>query len=423
MTYSEKMLEALEKEDLIEAQLMFHEALKSDGDDVLQALAEELLSRGFLDESEEILKRLAEKTPEKSELYIPLAEIAIENNAIDAAFEYLDRVYPQDACYPESLLVAADLYQVLDMPEVSEMKLKEAQKLLPDESILEFALGELYYTTERFEEALMSYQKLKSEGIEDFPGILMDERIGASLSMLGKFEEAVPFLEAAVEKSATDDRLFQLGFIYFQMKEYQKAIDYFQQLQVLNPEYQSLYLYLAEALQEEERLEEAQLVLEEGIEMNPYQVDLLHLAAENTYRLHDPQASEDYLKQALELDDKHDDTLLTLSNLYLNEGRFEEVIDTIEEMEESGNPYAEWNLAHAYDALEDYDTAAVHYDQAALELEHEPDFLKEYGIFLREEGQLEKAKKMLSHYLHHEPGDMEVVSILDDLERGDEDEY
>jgi hypothetical protein len=41
--------------------------------------------------------------------------------------------------------------------------------------------------------------------------------------------------------------------------------------------------------------------------------------------------------------------------------------------------------------------------------------MKEYGIFLREEGRLEEARHLLSHYLAHEPGDLEVQSILDDL--------
>ncbi len=56
------------------------------------------------------------------------------------------------------------------------------------------------------------------------------------------------------------------------------------QLKTLNPHYQSLYLYLAEALQEEEQLEEAKAVIEEGIAENPFQVELYQFASENAYR-------------------------------------------------------------------------------------------------------------------------------------------
>lgn len=423
MSYSEKMLDALDKEDLAEAQLMFQKALKEDRKDIQQMLAEELMTRGFLEEAQEILIRLTEQSPENKELYLSLAEIAIENDEIDTAFDYLGHIQPEDDCYPESLLVSADLYQITGIPEVSEAKLKEAQSLLPDEPVITFALGELYFSTEKFPEALKYYQELKEQGINELSGVSLDERIGISLNMAGEFEASIPYFEAAVEENTSDDALFQLAFTYFQLKDYQKAIQYFQQLRTFDPHYQSLYLYLAEAYQEEEMLEEAREAIEAGVKENPYQVDMLHFAAENAYRLHDSESSEKHLLQALELGEKQDETLLTLSNLYLDEGRYEEVIATVERMEESGNPYAEWNLAHAYNALEDYATALVHYEQAAEELAHEPDFLKEYGIFLREEGKLSEAKAMLSHYLHHEPGDMEVESILEDLERGDGDVY
>jgi hypothetical protein len=46
-TYSEKMLRALEEEDLAQAQLMLTKALKEDSGDVLAELGEELLALGF----------------------------------------------------------------------------------------------------------------------------------------------------------------------------------------------------------------------------------------------------------------------------------------------------------------------------------------------------------------------------------------
>ena len=67
---------------------------------------------------------------------------------------------------------------------------------------------------------------------------------------------------------------------------------------------------------------------------------------------------------------------MTLSNLYITEERFEEVITILNDLEETDHPYAEWNLAKAYNELEDFAVAKVHYEQAAQELSHEPEFLK-----------------------------------------------
>lgn len=415
-SYSEKMLQALHEENLAQAQLMLQEAIRKDDDDTLADLGEELLSLGFLEEAKAVFEHLLTIFPDADGLNIPLAEIAIENNLIDDAFVYLEKVDKDSDSYVQSLLVTADLYQVLGIPEVSEAKLKEAQKILPEEPLILFALGELYFVNGQFREAAEMYQTLLDNQVTEISSISMSERLGTSFSMLGEFEEAIPFLEEAVKEEQTDDRLFQLAFTYLQLHENQKVIALLQQLRVLNPHYQSLYFSLGEALQEEEQLEEAREVLAEGIKENPFQVDLYQLASENAYRLHDSAQAELLLKQALELGEKTDETRLTLSNLYLNEQRYDEVIETVNQMEEQGHPYGEWNLAHAYNELEEFDLAKVHFEQAYQELAHEPEFLKEYAVFLREEGQVAKAKELLQHYLQHEPGDNEAQSLLDDIE-------
>jgi tetratricopeptide (TPR) repeat protein len=76
---------------------------------------------------------------------LSLAEIAMENDQIDEAFDYLDRISSESPFYPRALLISADLYQLIGIPEVSEAKLVEAQKLLPQESLIRFALAELYF--------------------------------------------------------------------------------------------------------------------------------------------------------------------------------------------------------------------------------------------------------------------------------------
>lgn len=221
-------------------------------------------------------------------------------------------------------------------------------------------------------------------------------------------------MERALEKERTADRLFQIGFIYYQLHDHQKAINYLQELITLDPQYQSGYYYLADSLKEEELLEEALVAAEEGIKENPYQVELLHLASEIAYRLRDSKKAEELLVQALDSGDKTDETLLTLSNLYLNEEQPDKAIEMISQMDEEDNPYASWNLAQAYNELEDFNAARTFYKQAYEDLAHEPDFLKSYGLFLREDGQLESARAILTSYLQLEPSDLEVQSLLEE---------
>lgn len=346
--------------------------------------------------------------------YLSLAEIAIEEDDIDKAFEYLEQIQPDSENYLESLLVTADLYQVLGIPEVSEAKLLQAKTLAPEEPLITFALAELHFSTNQLGEAINDYGQLQKQGIDEIANISIDERIGSAYSMMGGFEEAIPFLERALEKEHTSDRLFQLGFTYYQLHDHQKAINYLQELETLDPQYQSVYYYLTDSLKEEELLEEALTVAEKGIKENPYQVELLHLASEIAYRLRDSKKAEELLQQALETGEKTDETLLTLSNLYLNEEQPDKAIEMISQMDEEDNPYAAWNLAQAYNELEDFEAAGTYYKQAYEDLAHEPDFLKAYGLFLREDGQIELARKVLTSYLQLEPGDLEVQSLLEE---------
>ena len=56
------------------------------------------------------------------------------------------------------------MYQVLGIPEVSEAKLKEAANLMPEEPLIQFALGELYFTNGQFVEAITRYQSIVESG-------------------------------------------------------------------------------------------------------------------------------------------------------------------------------------------------------------------------------------------------------------------
>src|SRR5699024_12769564 len=81
----------------------------------------------------------------------------------------------------QALLILADLYQVLGMTEVSEAKLKEAARILPDESLIEFALAELYFSINKFDEAQFIYHRLLAKGETAINNVSLQERLGTSL--------------------------------------------------------------------------------------------------------------------------------------------------------------------------------------------------------------------------------------------------
>lgn len=414
MSYSEKMFDALDNQDLEAAQLAFTNALENDPIDVLEALGENLYQLGFVDESKQIFEQLLADDAENEDYLLYLGELAAEEENYDQAFAYFDRIAEDSPAYPEALLDMADIYQVLELPEVAEAKLKKAQELLPEDAVVKFALAELLYSLNRFLEAAQLYQDLLNDDEKEIGKVNLEERFGISLAMSGKFEEAVAPLSHVLEEKETEDRLFYLAYTYQQINEDERAIALYRRLLNYNPEYTTVYVNLGKLLQKQELLDEAQDVLLQGVKYAPFQADLFLLAAENSYRLHDTAKAEELLTSALETGQQEEEVTFALANLYANQEKFSEVIALYKE-HPSDLPQALWDQARAYNGLEDYDEAFKLYALAYAGLKEEPSFIREYGLFLREEGRIKEARQLLRHYLTLVPDDEDVIDVLDEL--------
>lgn len=413
MSNSKEMLEALSNGDLVAAQVAFEKAQKEDLPEERFQLADNLFQLGFMEEAQTLYEKLFEEFPEEETLKISLAEIAIENDELDTAFNYLESIEETSELYAQSLITQADIYQVLNIPEVSESKLKQAKAYLPNEPLLDLSIAELYFATEEYARAIEAYKELKSAFKEKESPISLDERIGVAYSRIGNFEEAVTYLEQAIEEEETVERLFQLALTFYQLEENERGIDLLNQVRLMDSEFIQVYYPLAQILHDEGRHEEAIEVIEEGISQNPYETALYHLASETSYHLGDKEQAKQYLEEVISLEIDADLSKIRLSELLLKEEDYEEVIRLIESLETNDQPLAEWMLAQAYNGLEEFEKAATFYDKVKEVLIDEPDFVKDYGLFLREEGKLQESNQLLTHYLNLVPGDIEVASLID----------
>jgi tetratricopeptide (TPR) repeat protein len=181
------MLEALSKGDLVGAQVAFEKAQKEDLPEEIFQLADNLFQLGFMEEAQTLYEKLFTEFPEEETLKISLAEIAIENDELDKAFEYLESIEESSDLYAQSLITQADIYQVLNIPEVSESKLKQAKKILPNEPLLDLSIAELYFSTENYPKAIEAYVELQDAFKENEAPISLNERIGVAYSRIGNF--------------------------------------------------------------------------------------------------------------------------------------------------------------------------------------------------------------------------------------------
>ena len=406
---SKKMVASLQKQDLAHANKYFERALTNDTEEELLELADYLESIGFFPQAKRIYETLA---PHYPEAYISLAQIASEDGQVEEAFAYLEEITSDSDWYVTALLVKADLYQMEGLPDVAREKLAEA-KQLSDEPLVTFGLAEIDFELGNFNQAIKEYASLDNRLIYEQTGVSTYQRIGVSYASLGKFEVAIEFLEKALEIEYDDAVAFELATILYDQKEYQKANLYFKQIDTISPEFESYEYGYALSLHAEHQTEEALRLTQQGLSKNPFDTRLLLLASQLSYELHDEQKAEDYLLKAKDNAEDLEEIALRLSNLYLEQERFDEVLKF--EEQDIDNVLTKWNIARAYQALEQTTAALERYRLLLSDLKENPEFLEQYIYLLREMGEFEEAKHQAEYYLHLVPDDVGMQELYDSL--------
>lgn len=419
MSYAMDVIEAIQSQNLSEIEMLLEQSIKEDDEDTLYMLADSLYQLGFLNETKTVLNHLLKVNPLDDEIRIYLAEIAIEEGQDLEAIDWLNEIDDSSPAYVQSLLVAADYYQTQQLPEVSEAKLLEAKKLLPSEPIILFGLAELYYSMAQYNQAIHHYEACLRLDIEELAGIQIKARIGTAYSASGDFEQAVPYLEEAVKEKDDIDTLFALGMTFYQMEEYSRAIECFNQVKTIDLTYSSVYPYLATALEEELRLDEAAEVVKEGVTQDESNVSLFIIGAKIEMKRQELTQAREYFEQAYDLNPISETTLIEYANFLIYMDDYSEAIDLVSEAlkEDQVDPQLYWVLATAYNHDEDYNQARSYYEQAYDYLKDNRYFLKDYALFLQEEGANDQLLTIIKDYLIVNPNDIEFKEMLVRLEQ------
>ena len=409
MNNSQQMLQALEEQDLTKAEHYFAKALENDPSELLYELATYLEGIGFYPQAKEIYLKIVENFPEVN---LNLAVIASEDGQIEEAFAYLEEIQPDSDWYVSALALKADLYQLEGLTDVAREKLLEALSYSED-PLLILGLAELDSELENYQEAIQGYAQLDNRSIYEQTGISTYQRIGFAYAQLGKFETATEFLEKALELEYDDLTAFELASLYFDQEEYQKAVLYFKQLDTISPDFEGYEYGYSQALHKEHQVQEALRIAKQGLEKNPFETRLLLAASQFSYELHDASGAENYLLTAKEDAEDTEEILLRLATIYLEQERYEDILDL--QSEEPENLLTKWMIARSYQEMDDLDTAYDHYQELAGDLKDNPEFMEHYIYLLRELGYVEEAKVNAQSYLKLVPDDVQMQELIERL--------
>lgn len=378
------------------------------------SVAELYIQWGFLQKAKPILENLVAVYPEESELKSLLADIYIDLEDDEAAIHMLHDIHEEDPFYVQALIQLADLYEAQGLYEVAESKLLTAKKRLPNEPIIDFALGELLFSIGDYSRAITFYERIIRH-VKVVNDVSIVARLAEAHAGIGQYETALTYYEDL--DSDDPDILFKHGLTAYYADQKNIAIHQWKRLIAYDKYYHSVYYFLAKAYKEEGLIDEAYTVSHKGLEVDTFNVELYYFSSQLAMQLGKHQESEELVRQAITLDPDYKEAVLFLITCLKEKQNDQEIVRLIQEIQSLGanDPLYEWELARAYVELESFTKALNHYQQAYNHLKHDSDFLKEYAYFLVEEGKIEASIEVFKNYLQLEPLDYEVEEYVERL--------
>lgn len=397
-----------------EAYQLLKDKAKKASDEKKFAIVELFEEWGYFEDAAQILEKLLNKYPKEGQIIAKLAEIYIELNDDEKAIHLLNGIDQEDDFYIHTLLLLADAYEREGLFEVAESKLLEALNLVDkdEEHIINFALGELLLSTNQAQRAVTFYEKIL-ESQKHFNGVSILERLAESYSLIGKYEDALYYYDQIDDDNP--HQLFKHGFVAYQAKEVERAIQLWKKTIEIDPHYVPVYYELANVYRKENRLDEAFQTIKTGLAYDEFDKRLYYLAGEISLQLGNEQDAIDYLEEAVLLDEDYKNAIMLLSNIFKRKNQYEEIVRLMNNVKKLGgaDPYYDWELARAYNELEQYDEARKSFEEAYYHLVEDAQFLKEYGFFLVEDGRINEGMKLLTNYVEKHPEDIETIAYLE----------
>lgn len=372
---------------------------------------------GFHEDAIRIVEELLTYYPDEGQLIVLFAELMIDMNEDERAIGILSEIGEDDPFFIQAQILSADLYQSQALDEVAEQKLLQAKRISPNEPLIDFGLGEFYFNKGDYKKSILYYQTVIQQ--QDMVGeVNLHLRLAEALSLTGSFEESLDHYGEGLKEKDDIDALFGFGFTAYQLEQYKTAISKWEKLKEIDPQYTSLYPYLAKAYEQEGALEEGLEVIKEGLRFDEYNSELFYLGGELTIKLGNNKEAEEMFRQALAIDPEHSQAAEKLVRVYFKENRYEDAVELLTEIQRfSGeNPKAHWDLGYSKKELELYEEALEHYRSAFDTYQDNPQFLEEFGFFLLEEGQRNDALSMFQKLLQLEPARTDIEDVIYQLE-------
>jgi tetratricopeptide (TPR) repeat protein len=298
-----------------------------------------------LQQALESCNEVTSRNPKDLKALVLRGKICVEQNEKEKAVSCFKEVLALEKGNIPAHLGLINFYTLNRDYKRAESQCLEALGQNPDNFSIGLNLAILYNQQGRFEEAIQTLQKLAKKKQDQFQAYLFS---GLTYLKMGKYEEALEAVDAAAKVVPNEQPVIEYirGIVALQKKDHVKAIAHLRQASIRMPNSAEAHFFLALALLDTGKKEEAKTELMSAIthapEYTPARLTLAQLLAREARW----DETIDYSKEILQQDPENIVALELLGSAYQAQGRFKEASGIFNKLMDLDPASASINLAH-----------------------------------------------------------------------------
>lgn len=336
-----------------------------------------LVELGRFEESEKMYEKAVELNPKNSEIYV--------NWGIALARQ--------------------------DKKPLAETKFKKAVSLSPKAHQAIFLWGVILFEIEKYDEAI---DKFKLSTNLNFNNPDAWYYWSAALLKQNEFMDAYDKGKIALDMvSSKVEYQINLAEILTEMKKYDKAYEYYNLAEKINPEHPQLYLCWGITLQKQGEHFEAVGKLDKSLQLKPNQTHAMYYLALSLAEIGELDRAETMLENVIANDERYLEAHMKLGAIADIKGNLALAIERYKEASKYNLKKTEANylIASCYNRLSDYHSAIEYYKKAVEENPEHLDAYVGYAVALNETGDIKEAVRKIRRAYQMAPDSAQINMI------------
>lgn len=272
------------------------------------------IDSGRLALAKKALKLALDQHPKSVNLLLMKAELYTFEDKFDKAMDLLDSLKSLEPNNEEVYILIANIYSKQDLHLEAIETLKEALNFADDLIEIHSIMGMEYLFLEDFENAKQSYVQCLENDENDYTALY---NIIYCFDFLDQNEEAIQFLKNFLDRQPYCEVAWhQLGKLYFEQKQYEKALEAFDYAIISDDYFIGAYLEKGKVLERLKRYKEAIECYTLTLQIDDPTAFAYLRIGKCFLKLDDPEKALKHYKKALHEDPLLDKVWLALSDYH-----------------------------------------------------------------------------------------------------------